>query len=717
MKRHALYAFFSILILAPMGMADQPALVRVAVVDTSGSMQDKRISIVRTELRNVITQLPPSSDHPFVLVTFQSVAEPARIFTDEQAALAAVNKISVGGGTNIAAGLESALNEIRKYTDSAHVWVLFYSDGEDPNLSGILEQEAKLDAIFADRQQAGLAQTVILKRWGNANGVLKQRIEDRKHAIVTDLGEATLVPIRLDAKVDVVGVRWSTKKLGYLEVDVQPSVQINGPSGQQWNELLNFCCAFAGAEGETSIATLPGDPAPKVGTLLVPDPNDPTIGELKLPFKITPPVSQSVGSSLLVPLLANTAVEATVPLPATKLSRVYHVSHTIEPPSWLNPLELRARIPVRLNFDVQATGDPTVDTATTFQIAPEQGSSVLEGELRFTLPGPGSYSIPLVIEKLADGPSSDFENVRFSMRFKVSAVDIPARITIDPPDVEIVQENIDPPAQVITKITARQSTDASASWIDLKNAIAIADTTIEFNVDGPIPPQSEFTVVVPPSISRLEFVPPTLHSGRQSIKARIFGRFSAAPDRLSLSLTIVPPTAKGAVLFSAPQPLLVTILPPKPVRLLAVDGSRVVTRLATSIPDNVNQGVLRINPALANWPANQVDKSIRVSPQSKSPAFQLASHQVLQLNSIQTIQFKTPPESRRPFFSDTKVTGTVDLVSQVATPAISGSRYPVEITIRAPFKRLLFWTAITLSPIVALFLIGWLWMKFRQAAE
>ncbi|MCA9082093.1 MAG: VWA domain-containing protein, partial [Planctomycetaceae bacterium] len=144
----------------PRVLADSPTpLLRLAVVDDSGSMEGQRAETVRAELLKVSRQLPPSLTHPFGIITFGSTAATVRWFTDLPSFERAVTGLDGNsGGTNIAAGLQEAAKALRSRTDSASLCILLYTDGEDGNTAGILQAESQLDAIFAQRQQVGLSQ-------------------------------------------------------------------------------------------------------------------------------------------------------------------------------------------------------------------------------------------------------------------------------------------------------------------------------------------------------------------------------------------------------------------------------------------------------------------------------------------------------------------------------------------------------------------------------
>ena len=85
-------------------------LLRLGIVDDSGSMAGERIETVRKEWLSLARQLPPTPENPIVLVTFGSAASAPKVFVDLpffEAAVATLQGHS--GATIIAAGLQEGI--------------------------------------------------------------------------------------------------------------------------------------------------------------------------------------------------------------------------------------------------------------------------------------------------------------------------------------------------------------------------------------------------------------------------------------------------------------------------------------------------------------------------------------------------------------------------------------------------------------------------------
>ena len=715
-----LYACMSLLLAVTMGQtawAESPVqLLRLAIVDTSSSMTGPRIAVVKDELRRVLQQTPASPVFPFALVTFASTADKARVYTELDAALQAIDGLKPDGGTNIASGLARAIEELRGFSDATHITVLFYSDGEDGNLAGILTQEAELDAIFADRERTGLKQTVIFKRWGNANVALKQKIEERGRSRVVDAGDGSLASLRIKPAVRVTDVRWSSSQPDMLDVDIVPTVTTHGDIAKSCSGSLRFRCQSTGASGDTTFDVDPNTTDPQKVTLTVPVSMDADVKEMTLPFEVTAPKGQRPEDSLLVPLLADTRVEAKLTVPQRQLRNIYTVKCDYPKPArWTDPLQLRAAFPLELHVDVKSLMPTNADNSATFRITPGKGTSILNGKTIFTIPGPGTYTVPLTLELSPTNPQAALADLAFAFRLTLTAENVLPNVTFEPPQLEIDRSDLAAPSPIRTTISATMQSVGAAKWIDLAKAISVMEAKVRVRVDGPLPPESEFALSAPSSLARLEFSPTKLRSGEQIVTIRLTGMLPPAARHLALSLPIVLPKGQGAIVPSASQPLAITLAGPAPVQLVVSNGHQVLSRLNTTVADNADAINISMIPVLTRYELSQNDESLRATLVSPDGRLQPTAATSLRLFVSQQVQLQMPRRSVVPFFTDSVLSGYVELSSSPVTSAIVGSRYPVDVTVTAPFKRLLFLFAMTLSPLAALILFVWLLAKFRQS--
>lgn len=694
-----------------------PKLLRVVVIDDSGSMAtDNRIGVVRDENTKQLQQLPPSPEFPVAVVTFGTEAQPARTFVDLKSSLEFINSLSASsGGTNMAAGLAEANTVIAKMNPVPSVWVMLYSDGEDANADGILAEEAKLDALFTDRTQRGLDQTVVFcKRWGGSNAQLQQQIEKRGRARVIDAGEAQLKTVTMEPRLTVHEVRWSKDKTNWIEVSFTPSVALRGGNAKQKWSPLKLTCQTPDAEGDRAFDV--GIGTAEVRRMLrLPVPSDlQGQSEFAATFEVTEPGAQQSSDGVLVPLLAGTLVSLPIKLPLAKTRlRVTADCDLAEAPRWLDPLLQKAVYPVVLNVEVQADADVSTVEPTVWRLIPSRLARIHGGESSVKVAGLGKFSFPVSLELTPPQLASDLKRLAFDFELMLKAENVSASIELEPSVLTVKRSQLAPPPAVKTRITARVQSTSVGRWSDLRRAIASHALKIDFNVQGSMPNGTQITLVAPAEVQDLEFSPRVLRSGQQTIALSLKSEAKPRPSVAEIALKLVSPGSSGAIAFECQDRLVLKLPGPKPVRLLVGQSGEFASVLMASANDNVELASLPVEPFIAGIKQQRMLGGLQVAVSSKD--FAVAAHQSQPLDffSPTTIPMQLPSRPRS-FFYDTRIDGDLQFHPEPATPAVIGSRYPVTVVVEAPFKRLLAILAITTSSVLAVVLLCWMVAKLRH---
>lgn len=318
-------------------------LLRLGIVDDSGSMKGERNATVRKEWLNLARQLPPSPANPIVLVAFGSTASPPAVFTDLPSFEAAIGQLQGNsGGTSIAAGLRVGIDYLKSLNSSKDVMVMLYTDGEDSGpADDLLRAEADLDAIFAGRQQQGLSQTVFLKRWRNAIAELLTRIQARGHARVLDAEELTVNPITFDPQIDLVSATWNVANPLWLDVEYVPRLEVRGDVQGIKLPKLALAIDKAGATGDVTLEVEAGA-QPLTRTVTIPiQPEERKVGRTSVPFVLTPPANIPSDKALVLPILASTKIDLPVDLPKRHVDYHIAVTRSSQPGSWIDPVAKR----------------------------------------------------------------------------------------------------------------------------------------------------------------------------------------------------------------------------------------------------------------------------------------------------------------------------------------------------------------------------------------
>jgi len=693
---------------------NQASLVRIVVLDTSGSMAGERLSQARKELLEMARQLPPAKDHPFMVVPFNTSAVDVGTFTDLPSLEHYLGQLQGNGGTSIAAGLKRALAELQKYRDIRHICVLLYTDGQDPDTAGIQKQEQQLDLLFGYRAQHGLQQTVVFcKRWQGANADLVALIKKRGHAQVIDAGELRLLPVTLRPSVRVSDVRWSKKDLNLLEIDLRATVQLEGKIPDHSAPKVRFTCGNSGARGDISAHVSSGQPTPTPLSISLPiSPDILASGRTHLDFEIAQPSNVKVTSGLVLPQLPLDSLRVPVTLPAIAVRSL--IKATIAPanqPTWVDPIVGRPAFPISLTLDVESIPDRPWREPVHFGITPDSGNHIIAGDDSFTLRGPDTLSVSLTLDADPCPSSSKHVPSTFKVGFTIAPKGLPKHVTFDPPQLNITQDLPSPPP-VRTSLTANARSIGTPYWTDLLHGTAAFVTDIEFRVDGPLAPNTEIAVHCPSDVRRIQLTPSKITTGSQLVRLAVEADFEPAPSKKAFVFHIQPPSIQGAVRVIAPHPLQIAVVGPTPVQLaLAKDGA-IVPTLEATLDDADSDAAFCVVPVMAGLTQPRAATGIAavVHP---GLSLQVPANRLLPLFAPTALQTKLPSSFTGRFFYDTLVEEDITVAPNPPTPAVVGSKHRVILRVEAPFKRLLFYLAAIISTILIIFFLARMYSRLN----
>ncbi len=692
-------------------VADSPAsLLRLAVVDDSGSMKGERAGTVRDELMKVARQLPPSPTHPFGIITFGSTAESVQWFTNPTHFERAVERLAGGsGGTNIASGLEEAVAALRSRLKSGNLCLLLYTDGEDGNTSGILKAEAQLDDLFAQRQQSGLSQSVFVKRWGNANSALVKQLQQHSRATIVDAGELAIHPLTFSPSARILVAAWETGEAARLRVTFAPQVVVRGHQGPL--APLAMTCRTRGATGHLKSLVVPNHPHPLRRTVSIPVTDAQlNAGQLALEFDVESPAGQATASGIVLPSLATNRVTAIVRLPTRIVGRELSATLALSGQAkWHDPLQRIAAFPVRLTVGFTTKGGNGGVQRGKFQIVQDTPCELLNGTREFELIANHPKTLPLTFT----ASSSSTKPSSYQVGLTVIPVSAQPGVKYVPARVHTQLTGLKEPAAVTTTITTTVTGQSACQWVNLATCTARLSADVEFEVRGPMTPGERIMLVGPPEVSAFEFSPEILHTGSQTVRFTIDVRVAPHPRQTTLSFAIEPPPPQGGVRFAKPQPIRLQVEGPPAVSLAAAIGNQLPSQLTTAIADNVSSASLNFTP-IVNGAAADVAQGLQADVSASGTGIATSSTAITPLFTDTNAVIHVTPPAPRPFFRDVLVDGHVLLRTDPPTAAVQPVQYPLQIAVRAPFKRLAFLLAVSLSVLLTVIMLMRLYLKLRS---
>ena len=196
--------------------AERPRANLVFLIDTSGSMaSEDRLPLVKNGLRMLVDELKP--DDTVALVTYASgsgiALEPTKI-SDKAKILAALDRLSAGGSTAGASGIEDAYRLAETNFDKSAVNRIILATDGDFNVG--LTDDGDLKSLIERKRAAGIFLSILGVGAGNYNDRLMQSLAQNGNGVAAyadTLNEArkvlveeassTLFPIAKDVKIQV----------------------------------------------------------------------------------------------------------------------------------------------------------------------------------------------------------------------------------------------------------------------------------------------------------------------------------------------------------------------------------------------------------------------------------------------------------------------------------------------------------------------------------
>ena len=260
-------------------------LLQIVVLDTSSSMDHpERLEVAKKEIKSKADNIPPSQKTPWVVITFGSTVETVREFSDRPEEIQGfLDNVQASGGTNIAAALKQAVDIIKTHSTVKQLVMYLFTDGEDPNLAAINEQETRLEKVLGARADNGLSQTLICRRWGNANAGMVSRLSKLKHLRIIESNNTPLAQISLSPSIAATGCHWNENT---IRIELSASI-----SAKEKNDVdlpvVRLECTTQHTSGDTEFELIPGSKAKTFIIDINPPPGEiPKIAELTFFLKV-----------------------------------------------------------------------------------------------------------------------------------------------------------------------------------------------------------------------------------------------------------------------------------------------------------------------------------------------------------------------------------------------------------------------------------------------
>ncbi len=509
-----------------------------------------------------------------------------------------------------------------------------------------------------------------------------------------------------------MGATWNAVNPLLLDVEYVPRLDVRGGVSGLVLPQLAFTVDVAGATGDLKAEVPAGDsPLPRKVTIPI-TPDERKLGQVSVPLVLTPPANIPSDHALVLPILASAQIDLPVDLPVEQFDYQIVVSQTSQPGAWADPVVKRIRTPLQLKFEVKSRDGETVSPGD-IELVPATGTVIVAGSTTVILPACGTVTADIEIETLVANPTDPPAQWRSSFEITTNAVRVRPQTTMTPPQLTIQGELAIPPPRV-TPIAAQVTRVLAAEWVNLAQGTARFQVETEFDVQGPIAPNSKVTLVTTGSMISVTIHPGTLKSGSQRITLDVTASVPPSPKTQAFEFQIVPPAGDGVIQYQAGPPLQFAVRGPKATSLGVATRGRAVRELRTSMDDNDQLVQLQLEPIVVGWKSTTVTSGLEVKLDAPHEPLKFSSFSSYRVFSRCQLTVPVSIPKSLPFFQDSILAGSLDIEPLHPNPAVHRGTVPLVVIVAAPFKRLLWQLALALSSIVAAVVVVRMYLTLRR---
>lgn len=681
-------------------------LLRIVVVDQSGSMRGPPLDTVAEQLRRLIKHDPPTTARPVVLLTFGDEAQRVGKFIEPGPLAQWISgelTLELGGGTRIAAGLAAAAQAVVEHPGQ-RMALLLYSDFQDGDTAGISAELAKLRRLLGDRGRKELPSLVFVHEWTRESQTVREQLTQEPGVLAVNEAVLEGLDYWIQAQASVVRAERDEARPDLLTIEVSLSATI--PSRRDEWPTPEVVAQLDAPPVAKTFAADGQDVTLRIEHKLTPD--EEQQGTLRLPLRVVlGPTPAGSHWSKAAPLVRPAEPTLDVRVPAYERHYDLRIEWTFpQPPLWADPLALRARFEAHVTFDVAAEAGR--DEASTWSITGEASTQVAGGRQTVRLDRAGQFSLVVPFECTGRATQDRQNPLEFRANFLVQPIRVPPGVRWDPPVLRSSLQ-LGSPAPVVTSVIVRAGA-AESTW---KLAPEITETTGALQVEcgGLVPPGNYLALAPSRSAAQLQRV--ALQSGQNSVAWRASEASQGAPHRVSAPLTIAGPP-HPAVQLAIPESVAFECPAAPPLELVAQINNRLPPYRDLLVGPAGSQRVV-LAARFVGLPIDRTDPKYLV-------AWQLvpgAQHGHVACGQSAQVELTLPAAAAPSYFRDRRVVYRVGLAPADRHPLVKSARCDVPLVREAPFKRLVLriGLALALTGVPGCVVFGWWKLRAVSAVD
>ena len=580
----------TLLFAAMIGSAVAPTrLLRIVVIDKSGSTADGPLDEVKRQLRDELVKHPPSNDSPVCFIAYNSTAQAAQQFEELNPALTYIDNLKSAGGTLPAAGLREAIKLIETKGTHADIVVHWIHDGDEGDRADTDPQLDALDKLFRTRGRQGLAQAVQLRTWSGNNDMPKvaARLAANPHVQMIEpqrpLSLAPIVPLSAQADITIDDVKRATKP-GELIVRFRPQVTIRGTIPKD-RSLSDYRLTLNRSPNSPAWTINPQLAPASCEALVAASPAETENGSIELRFQLSPSITQTTnyGRQPLT-VAAPTEIVKAISIPGYPRPYQFAARLTVQDhPSWFDATNHVAAFETELQIGLRCN-DPwiTNHSDVVLKIAGLDGTAIVSRPAEVHFDGPQINTVKLKLKRpisaVAKGkPLSD------RLRLRITGHSTSTSVLFTPAEYVVESGPLPLPPATQTTLKVRLEKISAPVWYKPTDTAAFK-LTLRVTVDGIVPVDSEVIVTAPAGASILAINPKKIHSGEQTVELYAAAPLKVAPAANKLEFLFEPPADTDTLHFVKPAPVVADITGPASASLVLAPDGHAVQILSRTVP-------------------------------------------------------------------------------------------------------------------------------------
>jgi hypothetical protein len=545
-------------------------------------MLNERIAESKARILEIVQTDPPSSTEPITIIEFCEIAGNPEHFVDLINAESRIQALeATGSGTDIAKGLIKTIETIKAKPDE-NVVVYLFSDLEHLGDQNELDSAiSAMNALFAGRTKKSRSNTVVIQQWGGITAIgdtLRKKI-DNSVAKIIDVKSTKKEVVAVTPSVTVIEAKRDKKRPTWINA----VLKIDAASKDTATQPLKIDAEILTSRTMQKNFTVDLNQPETVKLSFVTTSAEEAAAVAKLDFRFTHTTTATPTSSIVCDIKpAN--IGLLIPLEKPEYIRFTTVSdQAIGMPIWTDPINLKAKFKIEMQFDVRSLPDDDLDPST-YQVLCKPPARILSGPKEVQIAPNTKETFTFEVETTSINQSSD----DFKIDFECRTLNEPVYVTQKNKVLLFTLDNLGGPTQLLTSFEQENLSIQTGRWASITNPVAFYSGTVALKAKGNIAPSDSFKVPLADQ-SSLRVKSSPLKSEYTQVPFEILvPRNKFINGVADIEIFLEPPAQTPAIRYVFDTPITVSLKEPPAIALVS-------SQIVASVDSEATRTQLPIN--------------------------------------------------------------------------------------------------------------------------